>query len=264
MTTAASTHKDICCCGHAGSQCLLGKEERSNKGDAMTNVVTPSEMMTQGQASKVVDLFRSRLGKEIGDFDSKAVQQAIAHGLLGQVLTSALRLYCDKVNPKLVRTVKNVPFYKDAVFGDILRKSDRVPMEGSVTFQGLSPLPDAESIELTFFSSAQSEYDVPPYMNDDGNDYGSWGGMSFDAVAAAYKKRGLKPAIPKIVAIFNEQNPDFAEDIPHRTDWMNSVGKRQILWFGPKNKFFVGSLSTLHHHAMFKSIVTDRFVGTPL
>lgn len=166
----------------------------------MTQVMTPSAPITQGQIGKFCDLLSAALRKS--GLPSEPTQQILESqgGTLAEEFVASIRARVELISGLIVRHVKvdrtRTPQAALAATGRKQYITD--------TVVATMPHGEGEETEVVFFK-------VGRYLSD-------------DQLEERCKLRGLKPADPYSQSAVNEADPAFADNYPNGTHWKDAEG----------------------------------------
>lgn len=173
----------------------------------MAKTMTASQM-TDGQIDNAVAKFRNALRKNRKKFGSEAVQQVLGADNLGMRLLEPFRDLVEAVSKLIFRTVKvDRSLIGKAALDATGRRQDVDDKKVVATM----PQGKGDEVELIFIKNLCFRTD--PEVNQ------------------LLGEHGLVPADPHELAAFNAANPEFADDHPNATHWLNSTGEWCFICF---------------------------------
>jgi hypothetical protein len=173
----------------------------------MTQVVSPSKPITDGQIGKICEVLSARLRKS--SMLSDPIQQVIATqgDAIADEMVAALQKRVDAVSEMIARTVK---VNRSRAQQEMLDASGRVQYTDKAV---VKTMPKGEGEEATVYFFKLGRY------------------VSVGDLAKEYELRGLKPDHYAQAAV-NEADPAFADEHPNGTQWQDAQGKFCCLAFG--------------------------------
>ena len=180
----------------------------------MTQTMSASEQMTDGQIENVVSKLRDALRKHRAEISSSVAQQVLGTQNLGMTMFTPFR--------DLVAAVSNI-IVVPAVVVDCSRSSQQaLAATGRAQYTDrkvVENMPKAPAVlaEIVFFKPDLSKRD---------------GYISDDDLEKEYALRGLEPVDPISLAAMNEAAPAFADERPNGTHWRNAKGEWCFAAFG--------------------------------
>ena len=179
----------------------------------MTQIMTPSKTMTEGQITKAVGNFRAMLEKHAGEFPAEVVQAVLGDpGLAGEML-AVLRRRVEAVSKRIVRKIGVI---RNRSAQEALKATGRAQYR---TGEVVNAMPNGENAEEEIF-----------LFKLDLSKRGGW--ISDNDLMKEFDLRGLKPVDPFALAALNEADPDFADEKPNATHWKDADGNWCYAVFG--------------------------------
>jgi hypothetical protein len=171
----------------------------------MTQVMTPSKPITDGQINKAVANYRTMIETHATEFDSEAVQQVLGDPAFAAEQFAAFRKRVDAVSKQVVHlvTVDRTRTPQQAL--DACRRVQYIDKKVVAAM----PRGTGEKAKLVYFKP-----DLSAYKN---------GWISCADVAEEYKRRGLVPD-PQAQIDDNAANPEFADEHPNACQWIDGKG----------------------------------------
>jgi len=162
---------------------------------------------TAGQIDKAVSSYRAMLEKHAKDFQAEAVQTVLGQSGFVEEMFNLFCWWVEMLSNLIVRRVKV--------------NRNRTPQEAldatgrrQYTHQAIvdnAPKGEGDEVEVVFFKPEMWEYTRPGLMNEGG----------LERVLA---RRGLKSADLYSIAAVNEDDPSFADKVPHGIHWKDAKG----------------------------------------
>lgn len=173
----------------------------------MTQIMTPSKSMTEGQIDQAVARYRTLLEKHSKNFDAATVQTVLGQPDFAGEQLAVFRRRVEVLSHLIVRHVNNVD--RSSAPQEVLDATGRKQYTDSDVVNSM-PKGEGEKTEVVFFKLDLSE---------------RGGYISDDDLEKEYELRGLKSADPYSLAKVNEDDPAFGDEKPNGTHWKNADGK---------------------------------------
>lgn len=167
----------------------------------MSNNVTPSVEMTDGQIDKAVDVYRNILRKHRSELGSESVQKVLGQPEYVAEQVTVLRKYVELVSNLIVRRVS---VNRNLTPQQVLDATKRKQYVNSDVVASMSK-GEGDEVDVYFFK-------LNRFVSD-------------DDLEKEYALRGLKPADLYSQSAVNEADPVFADKHPNGTHWKDAKGK---------------------------------------
>lgn len=170
----------------------------------MSENMTPSNTMTQGQIDKAVANYRALLEKHSREFDAAAVQTVLGQSELVDEQYAVFQRRVEMFSDCIVRRTK-VDRHRSSQAA--LDATGRRQYTNSEVVNGM-PVGEGDEVDVVYFKPKPWEYTRPGLMSD--ND-----------LEKALARRGLK-SDPRATIAANEDDPAFADNHPNGAHWKDA------------------------------------------
>ncbi len=161
--------------------------------------------ITEPQASNLAARFKDRLRKSGHSQETiQKVSRRQCTWLMSELMKVVEGFVGRMENENIVEVRMPRVLHQMELIGAVCKRSTGQEIDQHVV--ETMPLATSPTVGLVFFDSPMSAVDD-------------------EELSLEYKLRGLRPATPDVLAVYNEANPTFCKEMPNATHWKDRDGK---------------------------------------